>query len=169
MIGLPKDNRVNCEWFLDQLEALPKEGRPALEVWLTKLPNDARAHAAACPNCEAALQDFLDTRLALEGMQAISPGPGPWFTARVMQAIASQERENEETLEGFWVGVRRLAPRLVAFAMLLLMLGGTWAFEENRTARENSSQALSVEGIFQGAPSTPVNDDVVAISLAEKP
>jgi hypothetical protein len=169
MNGLPKDNRVNCEWFLNQLEELPRQGRATLELWRAELPREAREHAAECANCEAALRDFADARFVLEGLHGTLPEPGPWFSKRVMQAIASQERENEESLEGFWVGVRRLAPRLVAFAMLLLMLGGTWAFEENRTARQNNSEGTSIEGIFQGAPSTPVNDDVVAVSLAEKP
>ena len=169
MSGLPKDNRVSCEWFLTQLEELPREGRPALELWRAKLPQLAQQHAASCADCQAALQDLIDTRLALQSAPTIFPHLGPWFSARVMQAIASRELQDQETIEGFWVGVRRLAPRLVAFAMLLLMLGGTWAFEENRAARDNNSQAPSIEGIFQGAPSTPVNDDVVAISLAEKP
>lgn len=168
MNGLPKDKRVNCEWFLNQLEELPVQGRGTLEVWRGKLPAEAREHSAECRNCEAALEDFVDTRVALEGMQAIVAEPVPWFTSRVMQSITAQERENEENVEGFWAGVRRLAPRLVAFAMLLLMLGGTWAFEQNRTARENTASS-SMEGIFQSAPSTPANDDVIAVSMPEKP
>lgn len=167
MNGLPKDKQVNCEWFLNQLEEIPAEARSTLEVCLAKLPPQAREHAAECRNCESALEDFVDTRAALERMEAMLPEPGPWFTSRVMQSIAIQERENEESVEGFWAGVRRLAPRLVAFAMLLLMLGGTWAFEQNRTARENS--ARSTEGLFQSAPSTPANDDVIAVSMPEKP
>jgi hypothetical protein len=169
MNGLPEDKRVNCEWFLNQLEELPRDSRTTVEVYRAKLPPQARQHAAECADCEAALRDWIDTQLALEGMRALLPEPGPWFTSRVMQSIAAQELEHEESVEGFWAGVRRLAPRLVAFAMLLLMVGGTWAFEQHRSARQNNLQNPSIEGIFQTAPSAPVNDDIVAVSLPEKP
>jgi hypothetical protein len=168
MNGLPKDKRVNCEWFLNQLEELRRENRAPLDMYRAKLPVQAREHAAECTECETALRDFVDTRLALESMHDLGE-PGPWFTTRVMQAITAQERENEQSVEGFWVGVRRLAPRLVAFAMLLLMLGGTWAFEQSRTTRQNNGQGPSMEGIFQTAPSAPAHDDVIASSLPEQP
>ena len=86
-------------------------------------------------------------------MKESLPEAGPWFTTRVMQAIAAQEEEIEERQNGFWTSVRRLAPRLVAFATLLLMLGGTWAFQERRAARANGPQMGPAEGIFEAVPS----------------
>ncbi len=156
--------RVNCELFLNELEALPTDalrGATAAE-WRSALPQETQGHAAQCAECEAALQDFAVTRLALARMQESLPEAGPWFTRRVMNAIDAQEIEMEETQNGFWTSVRRLAPRLVAFASLLLMLGGTWMFTERRAARAPGQELAPPEGIFEALPSTPVNDDVIA-------
>ncbi|MGB7434384.1 MAG: hypothetical protein WBR26_13215 [Candidatus Acidiferrum sp.] len=171
MKRLPKDVTVNCEWFLNELEGLPNDAPRGVtaELLRVELPDAAREHASRCAKCEAALQDFAETRRALEGMAELLPQAGPWFAPRVMQRIASAEQEIEERQDGFWIGVRRLAPRLVAFALLLLMLGGTWAFEETRAARTKKSQTPSIEGIFENAPSTPANDDVIATSFREQP
>jgi hypothetical protein len=161
MKEVPKGANVNCELFLNELETLPAVGvgSTKAELLRLKLPMEAREHLEGCTQCEVALQDFVETRRALAGMADGLPGPGPWFTRRVMNAIGEQEEEREN---GFWTGVRRLAPRLVAFATLVLMLGGTWAFEEQRTARRNGPLVHPVEGIFESLPSTPANDDVIA-------
>jgi hypothetical protein len=164
MNELPKSGNVNCQWLLNELDALPAdEPRGATpEEWLSALPQEVRTHVARCTECEAALQDFAVTRRALERMQETLPEPGPWFAGRVMRAIDAHEAELEETQNGFWTSVRRLAPRIVAFATLLLMLGGTWMFTERRAAHSRGQEVLPVEGIFETLPSTPVNDDVIA-------
>lgn len=170
MKELPKGGQVKCEWFLNELEGLPVEGLRSVtvEVLLRRLPGEAREHAGRCTECEAAVRDYVETRSALEGMQGSLPEAGPWFARRVMQAIAAREAEIEERKNGFWTGVRRLAPRLVAFATLLLVLGGTWAFQERREARVHGAQLSATEGIFETTPATPVNDDVIA-SVHEVP
>ena len=170
MSGLPREEKVNCEWFRDELEAMPANGPggASAEELLRRLPEPARRHAAECAECKMALEDFAETRLALEGMQGTLPEPAPWFTRHVMQAVAAQEAELEEKQNGFWTGVRRLAPRLVAFAMLLLMLGGTWAFQVRRTTQAKGQQLVPAEGIFEAMPSTPANDDVVIASTHEE-
>jgi hypothetical protein len=167
MNELPKGAKVNCEWFLSELEGLPT-GDATAEVLLRRLPEEARSHAADCAECAAAVRDFAETRVALEGMEESFPEPGPWFMRRVMQAIAAQEAEIEEKQNGFWSSVRRLAPRLVAFAMLVLMLGGTWAFELQRAARTNKPELRPAEGIFEATPSVQANDDVIASASEEK-
>lgn len=170
MRELPKDANVNCEWFLNELEGLPSKGAKSEteEALLSDLPEPAREHALRCAECGAALRDFAETRRALEGMAENMPQAGPWFTGRVMHAIAAEEEEIEERQSGFWNGVRRLAPRLVAFATLLLMLGGTWAFQERRTAQTRGPEVGPTEGIFETVPSGPVNDDVIASLHEEK-
>jgi hypothetical protein len=164
MKELPKDVAVNCEWFLNELEGLPSNGPKGAtaEVLLSRLPAEAREHALRCRECEGVVQDFVETRRALESMVAGLPKAGPWFTQRVMRSIAAQEEEIEETVNGFWTNVRRLAPRLVAFATLLLMLGGTWAFQERRASRMRGPEMRPAEGIFETAPAPVVNDDVIA-------
>jgi hypothetical protein len=161
MNDTPKGPGVNCEWLLSELEALPMDeaiGGTA-QVWMLRMPPDVRGHAAECANCRQSLEDFAETRSMLAQMDL--PEAGPWFTRRVMNAIALKEAELEERVDGFWIGVRRLAPRLVAFATLILMLGGTWAFQEHR-AHQSGQQARPAEGIFEATPSVQVNDDIVA-------
>lgn len=161
--------KINCEWLQNHLEGLPPGDAGKLSEVLTQLSEDVRAHAAACAECQAALQDFADTRGVLAVMSKHLPQPGPWFTARVMSAIAAQEHEIEERQNGFWVNVRRLAPRMVALATLLLMFGGTWAFQERRAAsRVQGAQMGPAESLFEGAPATAPNDDIIATAHEDK-
>jgi hypothetical protein len=169
MRELPMSGKVNCEQFLNEMEALPADAArgATAEQWLSALPEAVSQHAAHCAECQAAVQDFATTRRALERMHESLAEAGPWFTKRVMNAIVAQETEMEEKETGFWTSVRRLAPRMVAFATLVLMLGGTWAFEQHRAARAPGPQVITPEGIFETVPSTPANDDVVAINYEE--
>lgn len=121
----------DCQSFRDALEAMPvnNELRLGVENLLEEFPGDVEAHGTRCAACRAALEEFVETRNALAGMNV--PQAGPWFTARVMSAIAAKERE-DEARDGVWIGVRRLAPRLVAVSALLLVLGGSWALEQSK-------------------------------------
>lgn len=169
MRELPMGEKFNCEWLQNQLEGLPPGDVGTANELLAQLPEQARAHAAVCAECQAAVQDFAETRQVLAAMGENLPQAGPWFTTRVMRAIAAQEQEIETRQNGFWVNVRRLAPRMVAFATLLLMLGGTWAFQERRAAtRVQGAQMGPVESIFEGAPTTPPNDDIIATAHEDK-
>jgi hypothetical protein len=166
----PRDTKVNCERLLNELEELQTDGpgvATAAEL-LTKISASAREHAARCASCEEALQDFAETRRELARMREGFPEPGPWFTARVMGAIRAKEREIEEKKEGVWVGVRRLAPRLVAFAAVLLVLGGTWAIEVQRAEHARGPELRPAESMFENVPSTAVNDDIVASTYTER-
>jgi len=120
----------DCRSFRDALEESPVQGDPrtSADEWLGKLPAEDAAHARSCAACREALGEFAETRNALAVMKA--PEAGPWFTARVMAAVAA--REKEEEIDGVWISVRRLAPRLVALSALLLVLGGSWAVEQTR-------------------------------------
>jgi hypothetical protein len=159
-----------CAAFLEELERVPggATGTMMNGEWTGQLSADGREHARACAGCGAALQDFAETRrLLANGMTATVAEPGPWFSARVMAAIAARENEIEERAEGFWSNVRRMAPRMVAASMLLVALGGTWALEERRSElRRNEVRseagARSQEAIFEAGQSTPLNDDILA-------
>jgi len=166
----PRDINVNCERFLNELEELEVEGAGAASAneLLTSLSGEAREHAARCTSCEEALQDFAETRRELAGMREGLPEAGPWFAARVMAAIRAKEEEIEEKSEGVWASVRRLAPRLVAFAAVLLVLGGTWAIEVQRTERMRGPETRPGESLFEGAPTTALNDDIVASTYQEQ-
>jgi hypothetical protein len=101
-------------------------------------------------------------------MKARLPEARPWFVVRVMAAIRSKEEAIEEQRNGVWISVRRLAPRLVAFAALLLVLGGSWALEVRRTERLRQTVMRPAEGIFETAPVTPVDEELVASVSEEK-
>jgi hypothetical protein len=166
----PRDTKVSCERFLNELEELEVGGPGAATAkeLLTRMPGAVREHAAQCTSCEEALQDFAVTRRELIAMREGLPEGGPWFAARVMAAIRTKEAEIEEKREGVWVNVRRLAPRLVAFAAVLLVLGGTWAFEVHRAEPSRGPEIGPVESLFEAAPSAPLNDDIVASTYPEQ-
>ena len=164
MTGLSKETKVKCEWFLNELEMLPADGPKATsaEQLLEGMPVAAREHVLRCASCDLALRDFADTRKLLESMNEGLPEAGPWFTTRVMAAIRGKEAEIEELRNGVWVGVRRLAPRLVAFAALLLLLGGTWALQVRRAERLRETVVRPAESMFEAVPSAPVDEELVA-------
>lgn len=164
MKELPNGGKVNCEWLRNELEALPATGpRGATqEEFRNALAVEAHEHLSQCAECEAALEDFALARRALQRMRSTLDEPGPWFTRRVMNAIAAEEVELEETQNGFWISVRRLAPRIVAFATLLLMLGGTWMFAQRHAAQTRGQELLPAEGLFELTPDPATNDDVIA-------
>jgi hypothetical protein len=162
----PMGEEMKCEEFWEELERLPLEmpGSRTAEEWRANLPEIARTHAASCAECGAALEDFAETRGALGTVRERQPEPGPWFVARVMATIRA---EAEEQKNGVWVGVMKLAPKLAALAMLLLVLGGTWALQLRRAADQRNPKG-QVEGIFEAAPSTAYNDDIVALGYEEQ-
>ncbi len=147
----------NCERFRDALEALPVEGnaRRSAEEWRAELAETEARHAGECALCQTALEEFAETRSVVAGMTLAQPGP--WFTGRVMAAINARERE-EESRDGVWISVRRLAPRMVAFSALLLLLGGSWAVQQ----RSNDSAKADGRGgdiVFDSSAAPTWYDD----------
>jgi len=154
---------LNCQLLLEQLEQLPRESAGDLSELL---PPQVREHAANCPSCQAALQDLIETRQAFAPLRASAHEPSPWFVSRVMAAIRAKEKELEEQADGVWLYVMRLAPRLTAFAAVLLVFGGTWAMQLHRASHDRQQQVQPAEGLFENAP-TPLNDDIVALNYEE--
>lgn len=156
---------MNCQQFLDELEGLPVEvnGETTLESVRASLVGAARQHAGECANCRESLEEFAETRRMLRRLAQPAPEAGPWFVKRVMGAIAAKENELDERRTGVWTSVRRLAPRLAAVGAVLLMLGGSWAYEQNQAEKMRLEQTKPAEGLF-GAPSSSPNsnDDVIA-------
>ena len=167
MKDLPKETMpMECKNFLSELEGLPAVSQ---EDFLAHLPQPLRDHAAHCVGCRQALTDFADTREALAGMRAHLAAPGPWFATRVMQAISAKEAEIQERKNSVWISVRRFAPRLAAFATLLLVVGGTWALQLHRAQQHAQQVQLPrVESLFESAPVVPANDDIVMGAAEEQ-
>jgi len=157
MGNLGNREKENCRRFLDALEELPGSGeaRRSLEEWRAELPEVEERHAGSCETCRTALEEFVETRNALSEMQVEKPGP--WFATRVMAAINAREQE-EETQDGVWISVRRLAPRLVAVSALLLVLGGSWAVELKRSEGQ-SADRRGGDMVFDSSPTPTWYDD----------
>jgi hypothetical protein len=154
----------HCGAFHDSLEALrmPKDVVIDRRQILALLPVGARRHSDTCPNCLEAIDDFVAMRNLLLPLsrEIASPTPGPWFSSKVMNAIAAQEAETNGS-ESVWFNVRSLAPRLAAFSALLLVLSGTWAFQVRRQV-QSRQMVRPAESLFEATPSAPLNDDVMA-------
>ncbi len=150
-----------CGPFHDVLEELnlPPDAVIDRSRVLAAMTATQRQHALACSDCLEAVDEFAGVHnLLLPVTRDFSaPKPGPWFSAKVMNAVAAQEVESDTV----WAGVRRLAPRLAGFCALLLVLAGTWAFQvkQDLQARQLSRPA---ESLFEPFPSAPLNDDVMA-------
>jgi len=159
-----RPEKMECQRFLEELETTrPERGvEAAPQVLLRRMSEATRGHAEACGSCRTAVEEVVETRRELARLSEAADEPGPWFTARVMGAIRAKENENEETKNGVWISVRRLAPRLVAFCTVLLVLGGTWALEVRKAEEARQAEMRPVEGLFETAPSTALNDDVMA-------
>ena len=155
---------LKCEEFLDTLEGLPLNGPGGATAagLLRQLPSELRGHAASCSSCESALDDLAETRRVLRTTAGEVLEPGPFFIRRVMTAIRLEEAELEEEKNGFWISIRRIAPRLAVFAAVLLLLGGTWAFEVRRADHGSMPVVRPADGLFESAPSAPPNDDIIA-------
>lgn len=160
---------VSCQEFFEELDRLPPElPEDYLAVgWRSLLSQGVRQHLLNCAECEAAFDDFAETRQALHGMRVSPAEPGPWFVSRVMARIRAQERELEEQANGVWINVMKLAPKLSAVAAVLLLLGGTWAMQLRR-AEQTRQQSHPAEGLFETSPNAPLNDDIVASGYEER-
>jgi hypothetical protein len=159
-----------CRGFREELEGLAAgnaEEATAPSV-LARLSSAARSHSEACAECRQAVGDLAETREALLPLRASVAEPGPWFTARVMAAIRARENELEERSNGVWLGVRRLAPRLVALCALVLLVGTTWAYQVRREDLARRAWLGSADSVFESVPA-PLDDDVLVGGQGERP
>jgi hypothetical protein len=167
-------NEAMCEKFLMELEELPVD--PTLgsasgalhAALLAFLSGEARLHVAACADCRNSLADLVETREALRRVPLAIVEPGPFFVPRVMALIAARQNERNAG-EGVWASVRGLAPRMVAFSVVLLVLAGTWAFALQREDAMRRADARSPEAIFDSLTIAPPNDDVLVSPTGSRP
>jgi hypothetical protein len=166
---LEKKNR-ECRRYLEELEgvAASDAGETTGPSVLAQMSSEARGHAEVCAECRGAVEDLAETRRALLPMSAPVAEAGPWFAARVMAAIRARGNELEERSNGVWLGVRRLAPRLVALCTLVLVVGTTWAYQVREEDLARQLALRPAESVFESVPA-PLNDDVLAGGQGERP
>jgi hypothetical protein len=159
-----------CRRFLEELEGLSASGagEATAPSVLAAMSSEARGHAEVCVECSGAVEDLAETRRALLPMSTAVAEAGPWFAARVMAAIRAKENEQEERSNGVWLGVRRLAPRLVVLCTVLLMVGTTWAVQLRREDLARRLALGSADSVFESVPA-PLNDDVLVLGRGERP
>jgi hypothetical protein len=159
-----------CRRFREGLDGVAASGAGEVssETVLAPMSSEARGHAAVCAECSGMVEDLAETRKALLPMSTPVAEAGPWFAARVMAAIRVRENEVEERSNGVWLGVRRLAPRLVALCTLVLVVGTTWAVELRRADLARQPELGGAESVFESVPA-PMNDDVLVGGQGERP
>ena len=159
-----------CGDFQEELEGLAASSAAEVTVpgILAQLTSEARGHAEVCGECGRAVEDLVETRKALLPMRTEVAEPGPWFVARVMAAIHAKENEVEEQRNGVWLGVRRLAPRLVALCGVALVAGTTWVYQLRQEELARRTWLGSTNSVFQAEPA-PLNDDVLEDVQGERP
>jgi len=124
-----------------------------------------RHHVAACEGCQAAAQDILTTREIFKGFSSSAGQSRPWFSTRVMAAIAARERELAEAAST-WLAVPKFASRLALASAALLLLTSTWLYERPLLVPNQQAASLAAqESLFETPP--PVNQDDVLVPAQE--
>lgn len=169
MWNLLTRRKDECRHLQDLLEdpAATQPHATNVEALLAALTPVQRAHYDDCQSCRDAAQDLLATREIFKEVASHAKEPGPWFTRRVMAAIAARERELALQVSP-WTAVPRLASRLAWIAAIVLLAGTTWLYQKPAaTPGRQPSASSSQEYLFE-APAPPMNQDDVLISLAER-
>jgi hypothetical protein len=168
MRNLLNRRRDECEQLQDLLES-SAAGVPggSIEELVATLPAVGRAHFAHCRSCREARHDLLVTRELLARVVAPAKDGGPWFAKRVLSAIAARERELAFPVSA-WSMVPRFASRLAWASAIVLVAGSTWLYQRSTSSTIRRPAAASSQEYLFEAPSPPMNQDDVLISMAER-
>jgi len=164
-----KKRQDDCSRFRALLEdsSTTQPGARTVEELTVGMPAAITAHIDACPDCAESTRELITTRKLLSGIASVKEEARPWFTSRVMAAIAVREKELQETART-WLAVPRFASRVAFASAALLLIASTWLYE--RPAAPSPSQPAAVaspEYIFE-APTPPASQDDVLVSMAER-
>ncbi len=167
MWSLLKKNDDECGKLRDLLEdsaaGLPAAARmeELSEAW----PAAQRDHLLTCGRCQEAAQDLLATREIFKGVGSATGMVRPWFSTRVVAAIAARERELTEAAST-WLAVPKFASRLALASAALLLLTSTWLYEKPLPAPNQQAVSLAAqESLFESSP--PANLDDVLVQVQE--
>jgi hypothetical protein len=143
-------NRGQCKHLRDSLET---------SVSTTALPPSLQEHLAGCVACRTVADELFATRALLRRLPSQVAGPGPWFAARVMAAIAGRESNLQRTLEA-WTVVPKFAARLTWISALALLLAGTWFYQSPRPTSKPGNES-TIESLFDMTPNATSQDDAI--------
>ena len=160
-------NDEECGRVRDLLEdsALARPEAARIEELSETWPAAERNHLATCGHCQTGAQDFLATREIFKGVGSATEIARPWFSTRVMAAIAARERELTEAAST-WLAVPKFASRLALASAALLLLTSTWLYEKPLPAPNQQAVSLAAqESLFESSP--PANLDDVLVPVQE--
>jgi hypothetical protein len=164
---LKMKNDEECGRVRDLLEdsALARPEAARIEELSEKWPAAERNHLATCGHCQKGAQDFLATREIFKGVGSATEIARPWFSTRVMAAIAARERELAEAAST-WLAVPKFASRLALASAALLLLTSTWLYGRPlQVLNPQASSLAAQESLFEAPP--PVNQDDVLVPVQE--
>ena len=167
MWNLLNKNKQECSRFQNALEeaAQVQDRFPSVESLMQEFTPEERRHVEICSDCREALKELVATKALFQGFSSFAEDERPWFSTRVMAAIASRERELAERVSA-WTEFPRFASRLTWIAAILLLAGTTW-FYESVVRAPSYPLGASQESIFE-IPQQTTPDDVL-VSMADKP
>ncbi len=167
MWNLLKKNKGECGRLRDSVEEAATKHADAISVegLIEGLPQAERAHAASCASCREVAQDLVAAKELFQGAASFAEEARPWFTARVMNAIAARERELSLRVSA-WSEFPRFASRLAWITVVVLLAGSTWFYEKAmKTPSDASKGAAPQESIFETTPQA--NQDDILLSMSE--
>jgi hypothetical protein len=167
MWDMLKENE-ECKRFRDGLEDASAKLEEVIRVesLIALLPEEQRAHVAACSGCQEAMNDLVKVKALFHGASSFAGEERPWFATRVMAAIASRERGLAKRVSA-WTEFPRFASRLAWVAAILLLAGSTWFYEAVVHAPSYAPTG-SQESIFE-APQQTTPDDVLVSMAGDHP
>ena len=163
-------NRVLCHEFRMQLEEAAGAVPAAVQFsdLVKDMPAALREHTAGCAECRAAAQSLLETRALLADVPSHAALGGPWFSARVMAAIAASRPQGVRTADT-WTFLPKLAARLTWASAIALLLASGWLYQKPASVPATSAKHIATD--LTGEPvrdtTMPANNDEVLVSLAE--
>src|SRR5260370_42256371 len=92
----------------------------SIKEWSEAWAGAERNLRAACSRCQEAAQDLFATRDIFKGVASHAGEARPWFSTRLMAAIAERERELTDAART-WLAVPKFASRLAAASVALLL------------------------------------------------
>ena len=161
MFSLLKRQRFECRELWHILDSVdPATPRQSL---LAEATPELQAHAARCEECRQRIEELAATRDLLAHLRPQSAISRPWFSSRVMSAIAAREAELARAIDT-WTIVPKLASRLAWAAALAILMAVSLFYQKPATSQRGPEP--SPESLFDNAPS-PANHDDVLVSMVE--
>jgi hypothetical protein len=162
MFGLLKRQQFECRELWDVIDHTGH-----ITSWQSALAQTTpaqRAHAAQCDDCHRRLEELATARDLLAPLQSQSGISRPWFSSRVMSAIAARETELSRAVNP-WTLIPKLASRVAWADGFAILVAVSLLYQKPATSQLGTEP--SSESLFDNAPS-PANHDDVLVSMVEQ-